>query len=124
MLDMGFIRDVRKIVGALPPRRHSLLFSATMPAEVAKLAAESLHNPVRVEVTPQKIPVERIAQSGHPVTIADTRALLEKLLRDPALSRVLLFTPTKHPTNTPAEQIAHARLQASTIHGKNRTSVG
>src|SRR5690606_11581251 len=85
MLDMGFIRDVRKIVAALPAKRHSLLFSATMPAEVAKLAADLLHNPVRVEVTPQKITVERIEQSVYHVSTAEKRDLLEKLLRDPTL---------------------------------------
>src|SRR3546814_220411 len=88
MLDMGFIRDVRKIVAAIPARRHSLLFSATMPTEVAKLAAELLHNPLRVEVTPQKITVERIEQSVYHVSMTEKRDLLEKLLNDPALSRV------------------------------------
>src|SRR3546814_21007153 len=92
MRDMGFIRDVRKIVAAIPARRHSLLFSATMPTEVAKLAAELLHNPLRVEVTPQKITVERIEQSVYHVSMTEKRDLLAKLLNDPALSRVIVFT--------------------------------
>src|SRR3546814_2833565 len=75
MLDMGFIRDVRKIVAAIPARRHSLLFSATMPTEVAKLAAELLHNPLRVEVTPQKITVERIEQRSE-ATTSELQALM------------------------------------------------
>src|SRR3546814_14598265 len=104
MLDMGFIRDVRKIVGALPPRRHSLLFSATMPAEVAKLAAEMLHNPVRGEGTPQKITVERTAQSVHHVTITDKRDRPEKLPSDTAHSRRIVFNRTKHRANPVAAQ--------------------
>ncbi|MGF1591904.1 MAG: DEAD/DEAH box helicase [Kiloniellaceae bacterium] len=117
MLDMGFIRDVRKIVAALPARRHSLLFSATMPAEVAKLAAEMLHNPVRVEVTPQKIAVERIEQSVYHVSTADKRVLLENLLRDPAFGRVIIFTRTKHRANRVAEQLDKAGISADAIHG-------
>jgi ATP-dependent RNA helicase RhlE len=117
MLDMGFIRDVRKIVAMLPARRHSLLFSATMPAEVAKLAAEMLHNPVRVEVTPQVITVERVAQSVHHVSTADKRVLLENLLQDPKLSRVIVFTRTKHRANRVAEQLEKAGIPSDAIHG-------
>jgi ATP-dependent RNA helicase RhlE len=62
MLDMGFVRDVRRIVAALPKRRHSMFFSATMPSEVAKLAGEMLHQPARVEVTPEVVTVDKIAQ--------------------------------------------------------------
>jgi ATP-dependent RNA helicase RhlE len=114
---MGFIRDVKKIVAMLPARRHSLLFSATMPAEVAKLAAEMLHNPVRVEVTPQVITVERVAQSVHHVSTADKRVLLENLLQDPKLSRVIVFTRTKHRANRVAEQLEKAGIPSDAIHG-------
>jgi ATP-dependent RNA helicase RhlE len=117
MLDMGFIRDVRKIVAQLPARRHSLLFSATMPAEVAKLAAELLHNPLRVEVTPQKIAVERIEQSVYHVSMSEKRDLLEKLLGDPAFSRVIVFTRTKHRANRVAEQLEKAGISSDAIHG-------
>ena len=117
MLDMGFIRDVRKIVAALPARRQSLLFSATMPAEVARLAADMLHNPLRVEVTPQVVTVERIAQSVHHVATAQKRALLERLLADPALKRVIVFTRTKHRANRVAEQLEKAGVAADAIHG-------
>ncbi|MEQ8354287.1 MAG: DEAD/DEAH box helicase [Kiloniellaceae bacterium] len=117
MLDMGFIRDVRKIVAAVPARRQSLLFSATMPPEVAKLAAELLHNPERVEVTPQKITVERIEQSVHHVSAADKRMLLENLLADPAMKRVIVFTRTKHRANRVAEQLEKAGISSDAIHG-------
>ena len=117
MLDMGFIRDVRKIVAALPQRRQSLLFSATMPAEVAKLAGDMLHNPLRVEVTPKVVTVERIAQSVHHVATPQKRALLESLLADPGLKRVIVFTRTKHRANRVAEQLEKAGITADAIHG-------
>ncbi len=117
MLDMGFIRDVRKIVAALPQRRQSLLFSATMPAEVAKLAGDMLHNPLRVEVTPKVVTVERIAQSVHHVATPQKRALLESLLADPGLKRVIVFTRTKHRANRVAEQLEKAGISADAIHG-------
>jgi len=117
MLDMGFIRDVRKIVSAVPARRQSLLFSATMPNEVAKLAAELLHNPERVEVSPQRITVERIEQSVHHVNAADKRMLLENMLADPAMKRVIVFTRTKHRANRVAEQLDKAGISSDAIHG-------
>ncbi len=117
MLDMGFIRDVRKIVAALPARRQSLLFSATMPPEVAKLAADMLHNPQHIEVTPQKVTVERTAQSVHHVATAQKRALLVSLMQDPALKRVIVFTRTKHRANRVAEQLQKAGVSADAIHG-------
>jgi len=117
MLDMGFIRDVRKIVAALPKQRQSLLFSATMPDEVSKLAHEMLQNPLRIEVTPKKIAVERIAQSVYHVNMPEKRPLLEKLLEDPALNRVIVFTRTKHRANRVAEQLEKAGISSDAIHG-------
>jgi len=117
MLDMGFIRDIRKVVAALPAKRHSLLFSATMPAEIASLANDMLNKPVRVEVTPQVVAVERIAQSVHHVSAADKRVLLENLLQDPKLSRVIVFTRTKHRANRVAEQLEKAGIPSDAIHG-------
>jgi ATP-dependent RNA helicase RhlE len=88
-----------------------------MPSEVAKLAAEMLHNPARVEVTPQRITVERIEQSVHHVSTPDKRSLLETLLHDPALARVIVFTRTKHRANRVAEQLERAGIAADAIHG-------
>jgi ATP-dependent RNA helicase RhlE len=82
MLDMGFIRDVRKIVATLPSERQSLLFSATMPTEVGRLAAEMLHDPIRVEVTPNVVTVDKIEQRVMFVETRDKRAMLAQLLRD------------------------------------------
>jgi ATP-dependent RNA helicase RhlE len=122
MLDMGFVRDVRKIVAALPKRRQSMFFSATMPPEVARLASEMLFQPLRVEVTPKVITVDRIQQTVHFVHAADKRAHLVKLLADAALARVIVFTRTKHGANRVAETLERAKIPADAIHGNKSQS--
>jgi len=117
MLDMGFVRDVRKIVAALPKDRQSLLFSATMPNEVARLSGELLADPIRIEVTPQATPIERLEQRIHHVDAAGKRALLASILGDPALSRVIVFTRTKHRANRVAEHLGKCGVDAEAIHG-------
>ena len=117
MLDMGFIRDVRKIVATLPKERQSLLFSATMPTEVEHLAADMLRQPVRVEVTPNVVTVDRVDQRVLFVPTQAKRAALAQLLRDPALSRVLVFTRTKHGANRVSADLDKAGIAAAAIHG-------
>ena len=117
MLDMGFIRDVRKIVGMLPKKRQSLLFSATMPADVAKLAAELLHDPLRVEVTPKEVTVDLVDQHVHFVETAQKRALLTHLLKDPALERVIVFTRTKNHANRVSQHLERAGVSNDALHG-------
>ncbi|MDP2804078.1 MAG: DEAD/DEAH box helicase [Phreatobacter sp.] len=117
MLDMGFIRDVKKIIAKLPDQRQSMLFSATMPTEVAKLARDMLWEPMRVEVTPETVTVEAIEQHVYHVGTADKRTLLEKLLTDPALARVVVFTRTKHGANRLAGQLEKSGFSADAIHG-------
>jgi ATP-dependent RNA helicase RhlE len=117
MLDMGFVRDVRKILAALPRRRQSLLFSATMPGEITRLAGELLTDPVRVEVTPQATPIERIEQSVHHVEAKAKTALLAGILADPQLSRVIVFARTKHRANRVAEDLGKRGIEADAIHG-------
>jgi ATP-dependent RNA helicase RhlE len=117
MLDMGFIHDVRKVVAALPKQRQTLLFSATMPAEIADLAARLLKEPVRVEVTPQATTVERIDQKVLFAPVADKRRVLVDLLRDPAMVRTIAFTRTKHGANRVAEHLEKAGIAAAAIHG-------
>ncbi len=117
MLDMGFIRDVRRILAALPAARQSLLFSATMPRDVARLASDFLRDPVRVAVTPQATPVERIRQSVFHVSAGDKQRLLAEILDDPALSRVLVFARTKHRANRVATQLEKCGVAADAIHG-------
>jgi ATP-dependent RNA helicase RhlE len=117
MLDMGFVHDVRKIMAAMPTSRQSLLFSATMPGEIAHLSAEILTDPMRVEVTPQATPIDRIKQSIYHVTTAGKRALLNTILKDPAMSRVIVFARTKHRANRVAEQLGKGGVVAEAIHG-------
>jgi ATP-dependent RNA helicase RhlE len=117
MLDMGFVRDVRRIVAALPKRRQSMFFSATMPPDVAKLASEMLYQPLRVEVTPKVITVDKIQQNVHFVNAGDKRTHLIKLLDDAALARVIVFTRTKHAANRVAETLERAKIPAEAIHG-------
>jgi ATP-dependent RNA helicase RhlE len=117
MLDMGFIRDVRRIVAALPKARQSLLFSATMPEDVARLAAEMLRDPARVEVTPVATPVERIDQRVYHVEQPRKRAVLADLLADRAMARVIVFTRTKHGADRVARQLGQSGIDAQAIHG-------
>jgi ATP-dependent RNA helicase RhlE len=117
MLDMGFIPDVRKIIGALPKQRQSMLFSATMPPDVMHLAREILREPVRVEVSPKTVTVERIDQRVFFVGKGNKRALLARLLLDPALARVLVFTRTKRGANRVAEQLSKAGVATEALHG-------
>ena len=117
MLDMGFIHDVRKIVAAVPRRRQSMMFSATMPSAVAGLSGDILSNPVRVAVAPQATPVERIEQSIHHVAADAKATLLTRILDDPALSRVLVFARTKHRANRVAEKLDRGGIATEAIHG-------
>lgn len=117
MFDMGFIRDVRKIVGALPMRRQSLLFSATMPAEVSDLAGKMLHQPKRVEVAPWRQKDTRIDQVVYHVEQPNKTALLTHLLADSTLARVIVFTRTKHGANRVAQKLELAGIKADAIHG-------
>ncbi len=123
MLDMGFVRDVKKIIATLPRKRQSLLFSATMPSNVNKLAAEILTNPERIEVTPKVVTVERIEQKVYPVEQRNKRALLATLLRDESLERVIVFTRTKHGANRLAGQLDKDGYTTEAIHGnKSQTA--
>ena len=117
MFDMGFIRDVRKIVGHLPRQRHSMLFSATMPDEVSHLVREILHDPLRIDISPQKVAAERIDQRVYHVETKDKRSLLNSLLRDPAMARVIVFTRTKHGANKVTETLQKSGFTAAAIHG-------
>jgi ATP-dependent RNA helicase RhlE len=117
MLDMGFIRDVRKIVAACGKERQTLLFSATMPPDIAKLAAEILRNPARIDVSPAKITVDRIDQRVYFVPAQAKRDLLLELLADPAMDRVLVFTRTKHGADKVCKFLRQAGLAVEAIHG-------
>ncbi len=123
MLDMGFVRDVRRVIAALPKQRQNLLFSATMPPAITELAATFLHDPVRVEVTPQSTTVERIEQTVMFVDRPDKRRLLTDLLRDRAVERAIVFTRTKHGANRLTKQLEKAAITAAAIHGNKSQNV-
>ncbi|MGB8181630.1 MAG: DEAD/DEAH box helicase, partial [Stellaceae bacterium] len=122
MLDMGFIRDIRRIAPLLPKQRQSLLFSATMPDEINRLIGTLLKDPVRVEVTPAATTVERIEQRVMFVDTGNKRALLASLLGDKTIARALVFTRTKHGANRVAEGLAKGGIGAEAIHGNKSQS--
>ena len=117
LLDMGFIRDVRRIVSALPKTRQSLLFSATMPGEVATLAREILRDPVRIDVSPKTVTVDRTDQHVVFVENGDKRQVLTQLLRNPDVTRAIVFTRTKHGANKVQQQLDRVGIAAEAIHG-------
>jgi ATP-dependent RNA helicase RhlE len=122
MLDMGFIRDVRKIIAQVPAKRQTLLFSATMPADIQSLADNVLRNPVHVAVTPVASTVETIEQSVYFVEKSNKAALLEHLLHDRSMKRVLVFTRTKHGANKLVKQLDKAGMFVEAIHGNKSQS--
>ena len=117
MFDMGFIRDIRKIVALLPDERQTLLFSATMPAEIARLAEEVLYQPERVEIAAKTVAVERIEQSVHHIEKAAKRDLLVKLLDNPDMSRVIVFTRTKRGADQVVKRLGREDIHAEALHG-------
>ena len=117
MLDMGFISDIRKIVALLPRDRQTMLFSATMPREIERLAQEVLNDPARVEVTPKVVTVDRVDQHVYHVGRNAKRNLLQDLMADPELSRVIVFTRTKHGASRLADQLVRGGVNADAIHG-------
>ena len=117
MLDMGFIHDVKKIIAALPQKRQSLFFSATMPMEIIKLAGTILHNPVKVEVTPSATTVETTRQYVFFVDKGNKNALLIDVLRDKSIKTALVFTRTKHGADKVARVLVKNNIIAEAIHG-------
>jgi ATP-dependent RNA helicase RhlE len=117
MLDLGFIRDVRKLTALLPKPCQSMLFSATMPQEVARLAGDILHNPIRVEIAAKSVAVDRVDQRVHHADSSAKRKLLSDLLADSRMSRVIVFTRTKRGADRVAKQLAAIGVRAAAMHG-------
>ena len=119
MLDMGFIHDIRKVVGMLPGKRQNLFFSATMPKEISDLAATILNaNPVRVEVAPQSTPIERIRQELYRIDKRRKGALLKELLSShEEMKKVLVFCRTKHGADKIVRVLEKAGIKCAAIHG-------
>jgi ATP-dependent RNA helicase RhlE len=117
MLDMGFINDVKKIITKLPSKRQTLFFSATMPAEIQKLANTILNKPVKVEVTPVSSTVDAIQQSVFYVEKKDKKSLLIHLLKDKAIKSALVFSRTKHGADKITKDLNKVSIKTEAIHG-------
>jgi ATP-dependent RNA helicase RhlE len=117
MLDMGFIRDIRRILALLPAKRQNLLFSATFSDEIRSLASGLLHDPAMVQVARRNAESELVAQRVYPVPQTHKRALLAHLVSSGDWRQVLVFTRTKHGANRLAEQLCKDGIEATAIHG-------
>ncbi|MGV3528126.1 MAG: DEAD/DEAH box helicase [Flavisolibacter sp.] len=117
MLDMGFIDDVKKIIRELPDQRQTMLFSATMPPQISKLAGSLLHHPVRVEVTPVSTTVEAIDQSVYFIPKKQKMTLLVHLIKEKKIRRTLVFTRTKHGADKIAKALKKEGIRADALHG-------
>jgi ATP-dependent RNA helicase RhlE len=117
MLDMGFIRDIRRVLAMLPKKRQNLLFSATFSDDIRALANSLLESPVQIEVARRNTPAELVAQVVHPVDRARKRELLSHLMHGGDWRQVLVFTRTKHGANRLASQLEHDGISAAAIHG-------
>jgi ATP-dependent RNA helicase RhlE len=117
MLDMGFIRDIRRILDLLPARRQNLLFSATFSDEIRELAGGLLDRPAEVQIARRNAPIELVRQVVYPVDRERKRELLSHLITSGRIDRALVFTRTKHGANRLAEQLVYDGILASAIHG-------
>ena len=122
LLDMGFIRDVKRIVQQTPKSRQSLLFSATMSKGVSQLARQMLRDPIRVDVSPKQPTVKKVDQRVIMVETPDKLETLQTLLHDESLSRAIVFTRTKHGANKVAKKLCAAGVSADAIHGNKSQS--
>jgi ATP-dependent RNA helicase RhlE len=123
MLDMGFIHDIRKVLAILPPKKQTLLFSATFSDEIKALADKLLHSPALIQVTPRNTTAETIAQRIHPVGRERKKDLLAHLIRSGDWHQVLVFTRMKHGANRLADFLNEQGLTAMAIHGnKSQTA--
>ncbi len=122
MLDMGFIVPIRRIAAAVPAKRQTMLFSATMPKEIRHLANSLLHHAVEVAVTPTASTVDRIAQCLYPIERGRKVDLLAHLLKEPAVTRALVFTKTKHGADKVVKRLRSAGIASDAIHGNKAQS--
>lgn len=117
MFDMGFIRDIKKIVALIPAARRTALFSATMPTEIKKFAYEVLKDPYRVDLSPKSIVVDRIDQKVMIVRTPEKQSRLHTILSDEACKRVIVFTRTKRGADRVADRLGMASISAAAFHG-------
>jgi ATP-dependent RNA helicase RhlE len=117
MLDMGFLRDIERILKVLPVKRQNLMFSATFSKDIKKLAMGILHKPVQVEATPENTTVDAITQKVYPVAKEKKTELIIKLITEGKWQQILVFTRTKQGANKLCESMISAGIQAAAIHG-------
>jgi ATP-dependent RNA helicase RhlE len=117
MLDMGFLRDIERILKVLPSKRQNLMFSATFSKDIKKLAMGILHHPVQVEATPENTTVDAITQKIYPVAKEKKTELIIKLITEGNWKQILVFTRTKQGANKLTESMISAGIQAAAIHG-------
>ena len=117
MLDMGFLRDIKKILALIPSKRQNLLFSATFSKEIKQLANEFLHHPVMVEATPQNTTAEKVDQLVYRTNKGLKTALVIKLISEGEWQQVLIFTRTKHGANRLSEKLSKSGISSAAIHG-------
>jgi ATP-dependent RNA helicase RhlE len=117
MLDMGFIHDINKILKVLPKKRQSLFFSATMPGNIVKLSKSILHQPKKVEVTPESTTAETVNQLMYYTNRPDKKNLILHILKDPKKDQVLIFSRTKHGADRLARDLSKKKIDAAAIHG-------
>ena len=123
MLDMGFLRDIKKVMNLIPRKRQTLLFSATFSKDIRNLAKEFMHHPVSVESTPENTTVDAIKQQVYRVAKPKKTELLIKLIKDDDWDQVLVFTRTKHGANKLVKKLVAAHIGAAPIHGnKSQTA--
>ena len=120
MLDMGFLRDIKKVLALVPEKRQNLLFSATFSKEIKKLANGFLNNPVLVEATPENTTAEKVNQKIYHVDKVKKRAIIIKMIKEGDWQQVLIFTRTKHGANNLCKKLIGAGITAAAIHG-NKT---
>ncbi len=117
MLDMGFLRDMERIMKLMPPKRQNLMFSATFSKDIRKLANGILNHPVQVEATPENTTVDAISQKVYRVAKGKKTGLVIKLISEGNWQQVLIFTRTKHGANNLTKKLASAGITAAAIHG-------
>ena len=117
MLDMGFLRDIKKIMSLMPAKRQNLMFSATFSKEIKQLAEGILRNPVLVEATPENTTAEKVSQKVYRVDKQHKTAFVTKLISEGNWKQVLIFTRTKHGANKLTEKLVKSNISAAAIHG-------
>ncbi len=122
MLDMGFVRDINRVMQLMPERRQNLLFSATFSPEIKKLAGGILRDPEMVEATPEQTTAEKVEQFAYRVDTKEKPDVLIKLINDGNWSQVLVFTRTKHRANRLSEKLTKSGIESAAIHGNKSQS--